>query len=684
MNQFWKYRKYLLYAIFIGFVVYFPILSNGFVGDDHIFIIDNPQVHSFNLSFIFGPNLFNTGLFYRPIPALYFSLLYSIIGNHAFLYHFLQLGLHCLCAYLVFLIFRLFFSEALAVLLALVFLIHPQNVESVANIASSTSELSLLFVAIAFLLATKPRLSLWRLIHIQGILLLGLLSKESAFITIPAFLIYRYLWNLGKLRALILASLCTIALYALLRITIGGVTGLGSGDKFSWVPIAQLNFGDRLLNIPAIIMNYLGTFVFPWKLLVDQYWTVRSVESMHFLLSLVTLLLFFGFLLIYGYLLYQRKAKEKPSSIDFYTLVFFSIWLVFSLLPLLQLIPLDMTVADRWFYLGMVGALGITGVLLKQVVKTQHSWKYSRFILFVTACILITFLSVRSFIRTIDWRSDIVLYTHDLAEDPNNYMLLDQMATEYMNVNEWEKALPYEKKSTAISQQMLNEGHLGVIYKNLRDYPNAIKAYTNSLNRGTQLDKTIGLSSRDMPFFEQCYVDLASIYYELGQLQKAKTTITQAHLITQTPSNSASTSNPSTERSSYRFVNKSMNIAFNYPKFLHVQQVTPDIVVLEESTNSSDDDKYFIYSTAKQDLTKRKLELPFRITGTFQGQTPLQVPGFRAYMLWYTDTLYDTHLLEMQQGSQFIAIRFPLKKSLDGNIKQTMETLLESIKVLQE
>src|SRR5260221_6785225 len=163
MSQFWKYRKYLLYSILIGFVVYFPILSNGFVGDDYIFIIDNPQLHSLNLPFIFGPNLFNTGLFYRPFPALYFGSLYSIVSDHAFLYHIIQLGLHCLCAYMVFLIFRLFFSEALAVLLALVFLIHPQNVESVANIASSTSELSLLFVALSFLLATEHRLSIWRL-----------------------------------------------------------------------------------------------------------------------------------------------------------------------------------------------------------------------------------------------------------------------------------------------------------------------------------------------------------------------------------------------------------------------------------------------------------------------------------------------------------------------------------------
>src|SRR5260221_2839337 len=111
MSQFWKYRKYLLYSILIGFVVYFPILSNGFVGDDYIFIIDNPQLHSLNLPFIFGPNLFNTGLFYRPFPALYFGSLYSMVSYHAFLYRIIQLALQCLFASLDFFLFRLLFME---------------------------------------------------------------------------------------------------------------------------------------------------------------------------------------------------------------------------------------------------------------------------------------------------------------------------------------------------------------------------------------------------------------------------------------------------------------------------------------------------------------------------------------------------------------------------------------------
>src|SRR5260221_13246625 len=161
-------------------------------------------------------------------------------------------------------------------------------------------------------------------------------------------------------------------------------------------------------------MYYLGTFIFPLKLLVDQYWVVTSVYSTRFLLSLATLLPLLGFLFLYGYLLYRRRTKEPHSLTDFHTLIFFSIWLAFSLVPLLQLIPLDMTVTDRWFYLGMVGVLGITGVLLKQVTR-QHSWRYSCLILFA-ATLLLAFLSITTFIRTTEWRSNVALYTHDLAE----------------------------------------------------------------------------------------------------------------------------------------------------------------------------------------------------------------------------------------------------------------------------
>ncbi len=80
-----KYSKYFIFIIFlIGFIVFFPVLINGFVWDDLPYILNNPQVHQLNLPELLRSNLFNSGPFYRPIPAIYFAALYSLFGQQAF------------------------------------------------------------------------------------------------------------------------------------------------------------------------------------------------------------------------------------------------------------------------------------------------------------------------------------------------------------------------------------------------------------------------------------------------------------------------------------------------------------------------------------------------------------------------------------------------------------------------
>jgi len=85
MNTLQKYEKKFYLIFLIGIIIYFPIFFNGFVWDDLYFIINNPQVHQINIPELFGPSMFNSGPFYRPIPAVYFAIIYSLAGTHAFL-----------------------------------------------------------------------------------------------------------------------------------------------------------------------------------------------------------------------------------------------------------------------------------------------------------------------------------------------------------------------------------------------------------------------------------------------------------------------------------------------------------------------------------------------------------------------------------------------------------------------
>src|SRR5437762_634749 len=78
------------WILIVGLVIYFPIFFNGFVWDDNIFILNNPEVHAFSFMTFLGKSIFNSAYAYRPITYVYFAFMYSLFGEHAFFYHLAQ------------------------------------------------------------------------------------------------------------------------------------------------------------------------------------------------------------------------------------------------------------------------------------------------------------------------------------------------------------------------------------------------------------------------------------------------------------------------------------------------------------------------------------------------------------------------------------------------------------------
>ncbi len=107
--------KAIHWIVVIGIIVYFNVLFNGFVLDDFTYMISNPAIHVFNIFSLFGVNnQFNGPGFYRPIPAVYISLLWNLFGTGAFFYHAIQIMLQIACTCLVFFFLKRFFSVSLS------------------------------------------------------------------------------------------------------------------------------------------------------------------------------------------------------------------------------------------------------------------------------------------------------------------------------------------------------------------------------------------------------------------------------------------------------------------------------------------------------------------------------------------------------------------------------------------
>jgi len=464
--------KAITWIVIIGFIVYFNSLFNSFVGDDLIYIINNASSHTINISHAFGTSIFNTQGQYRPIPALYFSILYILFGTNTFFYHFFQLSLHIICTIFLFILFRKFFSLRFSFLSTLVFLIHPLQVESVSYISQTVSELFFLFGMLAFFLSLKKKISVRTLLAMGLLFLLSLLTKETGVLFFLLILTYSFLFNRKNILKFLCAGISGLAIYFILRHFVGNV-GINSAHLG---PIATATLEQRLISMPEIIFYYIKSLIFPLYLAYDQQWVITSIDSTHFYFPLIADLLFFAAICMAG--IFIMKKKNNNLKLFF----FFCMWFFSGFGIITQIYPLDATVADRWFYFPLAGLLGIIGVFMQSV--TWHS-TIKKVGVFAGICLVLLF-SVRTIIRNSNWSDGITLFSHDIkiSDNPN---LEGNLAYELLLANRYTEGIYYLQKSTQAEPNASDLYDLGSLYEQSHNYQKAIYYYSLSLkqNDGT-------------------------------------------------------------------------------------------------------------------------------------------------------------------------------------------------------
>jgi hypothetical protein len=163
-----------------GLVLYAPALRGGFVGDDYGYVVNDAYIHDLDgravLALLdpFGPPALFTAN-YAPVHLLAHGVEWSLFGEETLGYHVVNVAVHAVASALLALLFlRLGISQRGSLLLAVLFFVHPANVESVAWIFQLKTSLAL-GLSVAALLAFRERpLLAW------GLFTLALLSKFSA------------------------------------------------------------------------------------------------------------------------------------------------------------------------------------------------------------------------------------------------------------------------------------------------------------------------------------------------------------------------------------------------------------------------------------------------------------------------------------------------------------------------
>lgn len=448
-----NYKKTWL-IIFLGLLVYFPIFFNGFVWDDEVMFQKNGE---------------SAGTYFRPVIEVIYMTIYNIFGVNPFFFHFFQLIFHIFTAILIYYLFRYFFKEVVALVLAILFLVHPMAVEAVSFASAMQEVLFTMTGLIGLLLFINLENNLY---WIGGTLLLfiALLMKETAIVFFPLAFCYLIIFRKSEKKIIINYSILSTLLlfgYFIFRILNGSNYVQGPG----LFPIMRVPLAVRLINIPSIISYYLIKFFYPMNLAIAQHWVIKTINFKDFIFPLI---------LEISLLLYSAFYVIKKKNIVF---GFFLLWFLIGLLPHLQIIPLNMTVAERWLYFPMIGLLGMIGAILSSPSSTPIGGGNDVLLLIITLIIIIIF-SVRSFIRVLNWRSGLILFSHDIKKE-SSFDLQNNMGVELFRVGRYEEAKKYFEKSVKLAPYWwVNWNNLGASYEREKNYQKATEYYQRSVDNG--------------------------------------------------------------------------------------------------------------------------------------------------------------------------------------------------------
>ena len=514
MKEFLVKHSVVLAFVAVGFALYANAFNNQMFWDDNDSILNNLYVHDwgyflkyFTENLIAGAGFFSN--FWRPMLLTVFSLEWHLWGGWPLGYHFVSTAFHIANAILIFRILHTLFQKyRVAILTALVFLVHPLQTESVTYIAGMADPLSVFFILLGILFFLKFRASSvtpWKSrFYLLSLIMyaLALMSKETAII-MPALLIIsdffldrgveqipfkervRRIWNSAW------PFLVIGGLYFLLRATV-----LNFGDTFNLYGEATAytsSFSIRIFTFFQVITAYFTLLFWPAGLHME-----RSVDmATSFLSSPV----------IGGALIFLGLIALAFTQFRRYPILSFGIlWFFIGLAPTSNiLIPINGLIYEHWLYLPMVGIFLIV-IWLGEVLAEKYGVGK---ILLPIFLIFAIFLAVLTIERNKDWRDPITFYNQTLRYSPESYRVINNLGMAYADQQEYALAeATYRRAIDVASSSPVAYHNLGNTYQKIGKTDLAIENF----NIAIRLD----------PKFFFSYNALAEIYLEEKNYAEAR------------------------------------------------------------------------------------------------------------------------------------------------------------------
>ena len=500
----------MLFAAAIA--VYALCLPNEMFWDDQDFILKNIYIQDwkfwprfFTENVIAGVNLISN--YWRPLLQAAFAIEWHLWADGVWGWHAVSILCHGAAGAMLFLVINTLLKDrTLAILTALLWIIHPVHTEAVVYPNSMGDSLATLFILAGIyfyaqfrrtgISAVKSRawwiaLAMYPLALLSketGILLVAFIAlADLFFLTQPGTFIRKIKTILAALWPFILIA----AIYMILRATI-----LNFNNSFNFYntdTAFTTHFDIRLATFFRVITLYAGFIFMPYDLRVE-----RTIDPA---VSFLQPDVLWGMMLC-GALVWlaARYRKERP------VIPFGVLWFFTGIMPTSNLLVIiNAFVYEHFLYTPLIGIILIVLTFGLSWGNNPKRQKIFMMILITVICAA----GIRSAWRCLDWRTAIGFYEKLLVTAPGSYRVINNLGMAYAEGGMPEKAKEtYGRAITLDPTNAVAYHNVANIHRNDGEFDLARQYY----------EKAIQLQ----PNFIFSYKSLAQIYLNNNEYAKAR------------------------------------------------------------------------------------------------------------------------------------------------------------------
>ncbi len=400
-------KYYWLAALFIiTIIAFYPTLFNQFqmLWDDQVHVVNNPFIKTWSVDYLIEIFTSPYGYQYSPVNTIVWLVTGSLFGLNPMVFHAVSLLFHLLNVVLIFIFTQKILIQSakhkdnsthIAGIVALVFAIHPIQVEAVAWVSAFKVILHAIFYWAGLLayITYIDRKKYKYLIYTLLCFVLSFGAKEQAVLFPISLLIIDWYYGIISQKRVLLEKIPFFVVAILLGYTslvIFDRTGDG-GHQF--YPLYQ-----RLVMGAFSYFEYLFKILIPIRVSYLYFFPIKIGESLSLHFWLYPLLV-----ILLTWYTWEQFYKKERRVIIFGLLLF-----TFHLSLFLHIIPLGRSgmIADRYIYMALPGLVLALTVWIWDYVKNHK--KAIPFIIAVLT-VYIGSLAVQTHIQTKTWYDSTTL-----------------------------------------------------------------------------------------------------------------------------------------------------------------------------------------------------------------------------------------------------------------------------------